>query len=70
MQVSADKVWGAAQAQLKGMLSADIFNLWFAPLRATGVENNIIILEVATGIKLKVDKSVVLKDMSDAPVQK
>lgn len=47
MQVSADKVWGAAQAQLKGMLSADIFNLWFAPLRAAGVENNAIILEVA-----------------------
>lgn len=47
MQVSADKVWGAAQAQLKSMLSADIFNLWFAPLRAAGVENNAIILEVA-----------------------
>jgi len=47
MQVSADKVWGAAQAQLKGMLSADIFNLWFAPLRAASVENNTIVLEVA-----------------------
>ena len=47
MQVSADKVWGAAQAQLKGMLSADTFNLWFAPLRATGVESNTIVLEVA-----------------------
>ncbi len=47
MQVSADKVWGAAQAQLKGMLSADIFDLWFAPLRAAGVENNTIVLEVA-----------------------
>jgi len=47
MQVLADKVWGAAQAQLKGMLSADTFNLWFAPLRATGVENNTIVLEVA-----------------------
>jgi len=47
MQVSADKVWGAAQAQLKGMLSADLFNLWFAPLRAAGVENDTIVLEVA-----------------------
>lgn len=47
MQISADKVWGAAQAQLKAMLSADIFNLWFAPLRATGVEHNAIVLEVA-----------------------
>jgi preprotein translocase subunit YajC len=33
-------------------------------------DNNIIILEVAQGVKLKVDKSVVLKDMSDAPVAK
>lgn len=34
------------------------------------IKDNIIILEVAPNIKLKVDKSVVLKDMSDAPVQK
>jgi chromosomal replication initiator protein len=47
MQVSADKVWGAAQAQLRAMLSADIYNLWFAPLRAAGVDNNAIVLEVA-----------------------
>lgn len=33
-------------------------------------DNNVIILEVAQNVKLKVDKSVVLKDMSDAPVQK
>ena len=33
-------------------------------------DNNIIILEVAQSVKLKVDKSVVLKDMSDAPAQK
>jgi chromosomal replication initiator protein len=47
MQISADKVWDTAQAQLKAMLSADIFNLWFAPLRATEVEGNAIVLEVA-----------------------
>jgi chromosomal replication initiator protein len=47
MQVSADKVWGAAQAQLKAMLSADIYNLWFAPLRASGVDHNTMVLEVA-----------------------
>ena len=47
MQFLADKVWGAAQAQLKGMLSADVFNLWFAPLRAAEVDNNTIVLEVA-----------------------
>ena len=34
------------------------------------IKDNIIILEVAMNVKLKVDKSVVLKDMSDAPVQK
>ena len=34
------------------------------------IKDNIIILEVAPNTKLKVDKSVVLRDMSDAPVQK
>src|ERR1035437_4770355 len=34
------------------------------------IKDNIIILEVALNVKLKVDKSVVLKDISDAPVQK
>lgn len=34
------------------------------------IKDNIIILEVAPNVKLKVDKSVVLKDISDAPVQK
>jgi chromosomal replication initiator protein len=47
MQVSAEKVWGEAQAQLKGMLSADIYNLWFAPLRAVALEAHAIQLEVA-----------------------
>src|SRR5436190_12950122 len=66
MQVSADKVWGAAQAQLKGMLSADTFNLWFAPLRATGVENNTIVLEVADdfcGVWLKENYMGLLQDV-------
>jgi len=47
MQVSADKVWDEAQAQLRAMLSADIYNLWFAPLRAVGVEEHAVVLEVA-----------------------
>ena len=38
--------------------------------RIDEIKDNIIILEVAQNVKLKVDKSVVLKDMSDAPVQK
>lgn len=47
MQLTADKVWGAAQAHLKGMLSADTFNLWFASIRATGADQETITLEVA-----------------------
>jgi preprotein translocase subunit YajC len=38
--------------------------------RIEEIKDQIIFLEVAPGIKLKVDKSVVLKDMTDAPVAK
>jgi len=38
--------------------------------RIEEIKDQVIFLEVAPGIKLKVDKSVVLKDMSDAPVAK
>src|SRR5262249_14247235 len=47
MQTSADKIWGAAQEHLRSMLSADTYNLWFAPLRACGLDNSHISLEVA-----------------------
>jgi chromosomal replication initiator protein len=47
MQVSAEKIWTAAQQQLRSMLSADTFNLWFAPLRANSLENDCVMLEVA-----------------------
>jgi len=47
MQASADKIWGSAQEQLRSMLSADTFNLWFAPLRAVGVEGDSVVLEVS-----------------------
>lgn len=47
MQVSAEKIWSSAQEQLRSMLSADTFNLWFAPLRATGMEGDCVVLEVA-----------------------
>src|SRR5262245_18121528 len=50
MHVLADKVVGAAQAQLKAMLSADSYNLWFAPLRVVVIENNAIQLEVANDL--------------------
>ncbi len=38
--------------------------------RIDEIKDNYIFLEVAPNVKLRVDKSVVLKDMSDAPVQK
>ena len=38
--------------------------------RIDEIKDQIIFLEVAPNIKLKVDKSVVLKDMTDAPVAK
>jgi len=38
--------------------------------RIDEIKDQIIFLEVAPSVKLKVDKSVVLKDMSDAPVAK
>jgi chromosomal replication initiator protein len=47
MQGSAEKIWGAAREHLRSMLSNDIYNLWFAPLRASSQENNSITLEVA-----------------------
>ena len=34
------------------------------------IKDNVIVLEIAPNVKVRVDKSVVLKDISDAPVQK
>jgi chromosomal replication initiator protein len=47
MQASADKIWTAAQEHLRSMLSADIYNLWFAPVRASTQENGSLVLDVA-----------------------
>src|SRR5690242_8310670 len=47
MQTSAEKIWSAAQDHLRSMLSADTYNLWFAPLRATAHDADGIVLEVA-----------------------
>src|SRR5512135_3253111 len=47
MQSPAERIWSAAQEHLRSMLSADTYNLWFAPLRACAQENNGITLEVA-----------------------
>lgn len=47
MRAMAEKIWSSAQEQLRSMLSADTYNLWFAPLRATGIDGNHLVLEVA-----------------------
>ena len=47
MQASVDRIWISAQEQLRSMLSSDVYNLWFAPLRASAQDQNSIVLEVA-----------------------
>ena len=47
MQAMAEKIWSSAQQTLRTMLNADIYNLWFAPIRATGIAEECITLEVA-----------------------
>src|ERR1051326_2602528 len=47
MQASADKIWAAAQEHLRSMLSADTYNLWFAPLHVCDQDHSAIVLEVA-----------------------
>ena len=44
---SPEKIWAAAQDQLRSVLSADIYNLWFAPVRAVSTDGNNFVLEVA-----------------------
>src|SRR5678809_1189918 len=40
-------VWSEAQNLLRDLLNADIFNLWFAPLKAAALNDESITLEVA-----------------------
>jgi chromosomal replication initiator protein len=44
---SAEKIWEAAQQSLRTILNADIYNLWFHPVKATGLEEETLTLEVA-----------------------
>src|SRR5688572_12277301 len=46
MHTPAEKVWGAAQNTLQGMLTTEIYRLWFAPVKATQLEDGILTLEV------------------------
>src|ERR1039458_8547657 len=45
MQISAEKIWNTAQEHLRVKLSRDTFNMWFAPLRAHGVDGQQITIE-------------------------
>lgn len=47
MDALAEKVWGSARELLRTMLNPDIYNLWFAPLRASALEGECLTLEVA-----------------------
>jgi chromosomal replication initiator protein len=47
MHSPAEKTWTAAQNLLRTMLNGDIYNLWFAPIQATGMEGDTITLAVA-----------------------
>ncbi|MFM1941984.1 MAG: Chromosomal replication initiator protein DnaA [Verrucomicrobiota bacterium] len=44
---AAEAVWHAAQEVLKGLLNADLYRLWFAPLTAVSIDQNCLTLEVA-----------------------
>lgn len=47
MQASAERVWAAAQQYLRAMLNnSEIYNLWFAPLKASALEEDSLTLEV------------------------
>ena len=47
MQASAEKIWESAQQSLRTMLNPDIYNLWFLPVKAVGLEEDTVVLEVA-----------------------
>jgi len=47
MQPNAEKIWSAAQENLRSLLNPEIYNLWFAPVRAVGMDAAAFTLEVA-----------------------
>ncbi len=47
MHASAEKIWGSAQEHLRTMLTPDTYKLWFAPIRASVLDTNTIVLEVS-----------------------
>jgi chromosomal replication initiator protein len=47
MQSSADRIWGTVQQMLQSMLSPEIYTLWFGGIRARGLDQAGLTLEVA-----------------------
>jgi len=47
MQSNAEKIWAMAQENLRSLLNPEIFQLWFAPLRAVAVDGASFTLEVS-----------------------
>jgi len=66
MQAVAENIWQTAQEKLRAMLSADTFNLWFAPLKVAGEDESSLTLEVANdfcGVWLKDNYMGLLQDV-------
>jgi chromosomal replication initiator protein len=47
MQSNTEQIWTTAQHQLRSILSPDLYNLWFAPLRLREVNGEDAVVEVA-----------------------
>ena len=47
MPENAPAIWSAALQTLRGMLKTELYNLWFAPVTAAGIEGDVLTLEVA-----------------------
>jgi len=45
MEISIEKIWSAAQEHLRSSMNADTYNMWFAPLRASAIDNSHAVLE-------------------------
>jgi len=66
MEISVEGIWGIAQNHLRSRLSTETYNLWFAPLRACGLDQNHLVLKVAnefSGIWLKDNYATLLNDV-------
>src|SRR5450432_457227 len=47
MQLFAEITWSSAQEHLRSKLSADTYNMWFASLRASAIDNSHVTLEAS-----------------------